>query len=206
MAMTLQGNTNGGTMKKGVLGLVVLAVLLIGAIGIGGSFISARNSMALKSNQVDAAFSAIDVDLQRRADLIPNLVASVKGYAKVETDVLTKISEARSGLLQARTPDEKLAANDRLNAALLPLMRMQEAYPDLKSNQQFMRLEDELAGTENRIAVTRKRYNDAILDYNNTIAVFPNSVWASISGFKPKTTYYKADPGATTVPKVDFGN
>lgn len=193
-------------MKKGVLGLVVLAVLLIGAIGIGGSFISARNSMALKSNQVDAAFSAIDVDLQRRADLIPNLVASVKGYAKVETDVLTKISEARSGLLQARTPDEKLAANDRLNAALLPLMRMQEAYPDLKSNQQFMRLEDELAGTENRIAVTRKRYNDAILDYNNTIAVFPNSVWASISGFKPKTTYYKADPGATTVPKVDFGN
>ncbi|WP_047487660.1 LemA family protein [Terriglobus sp. TAA 43] len=190
-------------MKKGLIGIIVL-VVLVGLVGM--SYISARNSMAVKSNQVDAAFSAIDVDLQRRADLIPNLVASVKGYAKVETDVLTKIAEARSGLLQARTPDEKLAANDRLSTAILPLTRMQEAYPDLKSNQQFMRLEDELSGTENRIAVTRKRYNDAILDYNNTIAVFPNSLWASIGGFKPKTTYYQADPGSKSAPKVDFGS
>lgn len=190
-------------MKKGLIGIIVLVVLV--AL-VGMSYISARNSMAVKSNQVDAAFSAIDVDLQRRADLIPNLVASVKGYAKVETDILTKIAEARSGLLQAHTPDEKLAANDRLSVSLLPLMRMQEAYPDLKSNQQFMRLEDELSGTENRIAVTRKRYNDAILDYNNTIAVFPNSLWASIAGFKPKTTYYQADPGSKSAPKVDFGS
>ncbi len=188
-------------MKKGLIGLVI-AVVLVGLVAM--SYISARNSMAVKNNQVDAAFSEIDVNLQRRADLIPNLVASVKGYAKVETDVLTKIAEARSGLLQARTPDEKLAANDRLNTAILPLMRLQESYPDLKSNQQFTRLEDELSGTENRIAVARKRYNDAILDYNNTIAVFPNSVWASMAGFKPKSTYYRADPGATTVPKVDF--
>jgi LemA protein len=207
MAKTLEGSTtagtNGGTMKKGLIGIIVLVVLV--AL-VGMSYISARNSIAVKSNQVDAAFSAIDVDLQRRADLIPNLVASVKGYAKVETDILTKIAEARSGLLQARTPDEKLAANDRLSVALLPLTRMQEAYPDLKSNQQFMRLEDELSGTENRIAVTRKRYNDAILDYNNTIAVFPNSLWASIAGFKPKTTYYQADPGSKNAPKVDFGS
>ena len=188
-------------MKKGLIGLIV-AVVLIGLLGM--SYVSARNSMALKNNATDAAFSEIDVNLQRRADLIPNLVASVKGYAKVETDILTKIAEARSGLLQARTPDEKLAANDRLSLALLPLTRMQETYPDLKSNQQFMRLEDELAGTENRIAVARRRYNEAILDYNNTIAVFPNNVWASISGFKPKNTYYKADPGAATAPKVDF--
>ncbi len=190
-------------MKKGLIGLIVVIVL---ALLVGGSFISARNSMAVKSNQVDAAFSEIDVNLQRRADLIPNLVNSVKGYAKVETNILTAIADARSGLLQARTPDEKLAANDRLSATLLPLMRMQEAYPDLKSNQQFMRLEDELSGTENRIAVARKRYNDTILDYNNTIAVFPNSLYAGISGFKPKTTYYRADPGATSAPKVDFNN
>lgn len=188
-------------MKKGLIGLII-AVVLIGLIGM--SFVSAKNSMAVKSNGVDAAFSEIDVNLQRRADLIPNLVASVKGYAKVETDILTKIAEARSGLLQARTPDEKLAANDRLSATLLPLTRLQETYPDLKSNGQFMRLEDELAGTENRIAVARKRYNETILDYNNTIAVFPNSLWASIAGYKPKNTYYKADPGAATVPKVDF--
>jgi len=188
-------------MKKGLIGIIVLVVIL----GFGAmSFISARNSMAVKSNQVDAAFSAIDVDLQRRADLIPNLVAAVKKYAQVETSIITAIAEARSGLLQAKTPDEKLAANDRLSATLLPLTRMQENYPDLKSNDQFMRLEDELSGTENRIAVTRKRYNDAVLDYNNTISVFPASMWASVAGFKPKTGYYKADAGSTSVPKVDF--
>jgi LemA protein len=188
-------------MKKGLIGLIVVMVLL-GFVGM--SYISAHNTIAVKSNATDAAFHDIDINLQRRADLIPNLVASVKGYAKVETDILTKIAEARSGLLQAQTPGEKLAANDRLSTAILPLMRLQEAYPDLKSNQQFMRLEDELSGTENRIAVTRKRYNDSILDYNNTIAVFPNSLWAGISGYKPKTTYYTADPASQAAPKVSF--
>ena len=135
----------------------------------------------------------IDVDLQRRADLIPNLVATVKGYANVEETVLTNIANARAGLMTAQTPNEKLAANDRLNVALLPLMRMQENYPDLKSNDQFMRLEDELAGTENRIAVSRLRYNAAIKDYNVFIQQFPNSIWAGMAGFKPKTEYYTAD-------------
>ena len=130
--------------------------------------------MVAKDQNVQAAFSEIDVNLQRRADLIPNLVATVKGYAKVEETVLNNIAQARSGLLQARTPDEKLAANDRLNVALLPLMRLQEAYPQLKSNDQFMRLQDELAGTENRIAVARRRYNEAI-----TILSFSSSRTAS---------------------------
>src|ERR1700712_2551625 len=201
MAQMLEGNTSGGTMKKGLIGLIV-AGLPIGLVAM--SFISAKNSIAVKSNGIDAAFSEIDVNLQRRADLIPNLVASVKGYAKVETTVLTNIAEARSGLLQAKTQDEKLAANDRLSLALLPLTRMQEGYPDLKSNGQFMRLEDELSGTENRIAVARKRYNDAILDYNNTIVVFPNSVWAGIAGYKARNTYYTADPASKAAPKVDF--
>jgi LemA protein len=144
------------------------------------------------------------VDLQRRADLIPNLVASVKGYANVEETILTSIANARAGLMTARTPDEKLAANDRLNVALLPLMRMQENYPQLKSNDQFMRLEDELAGTENRIAVSRLRYNAAIKDYNVFIQQFPNSIWANFAGFHPKTEYYRADDASKTAPKVDF--
>lgn len=191
-------------MRKSFVGIGVIVVLLLGALLIGGSYVSARNNMALKSNQVDEAFSEIDVNLQRRADLIPNLVNSVKGYAKVETTILTNIAEARSGLLQAKTPDEKLAANDRLSVSLLPLTRMQEAYPDLKSNSQFQRLEDELAGTENRIAVARRRYNASILDYNNTISVFPNSLYAGAK-YQKKNGYFAADPGSKSAPKVDFG-
>jgi LemA protein len=183
----------------GVLGLIVLV-----AVFAGGSYVSAKNQMVQKSADVDAAFSNIDVDLQRRSDLIPNLVATVKGYAKVEESILTAIANARAGLMTARTPDEKLAANDRLNVALLPLMRMQENYPQLKSNDQFMRLEDELAGTENRIAVARLRYNAAIKDYNVFIQQFPNSIWANMAGFHPKTEYYTADQGSKTAPKVDF--
>jgi len=185
-----------------VLGLVGLILLV--AIFAGGSYVSAKNQMVQKSADVDAAGSNIDVDLQRRADLIPNLVATVKGYANVEETVLANIANARAGLMTAQTPNEKLAANDRLNVALLPLMRMQENYPQLKSNDQFMRLQDELAGTENRIAVTRLRYNAAIKDYNVFIQQFPNSIWANMAGFHPKTGYYAADEGSRTAPKVDF--
>jgi LemA protein len=185
----------------GVVGLIVVVVLLT-----FGSYVTARNTMVQKSADVDAAFSNIDVDLQRRADLIPNLVASVKGYANVEETILTAIANARAGLMTARTPDEKLAANDRLNVALLPLMRLQENYPQLKSNDQFMRLEDELAGTENRIAVSRLRYNAAIKDYNVYIQQFPNNIWAGIAGFHPKTEYYSADQSSKTAPKVDFSH
>jgi LemA protein len=183
----------------GVLAVFVLVVLLV-----FGGYVSAKNQMVQKSADVDAAFSNIDVDLQRRLDLIPNLVASVKGYANVEETVLAGIANARAGLMTAQTPNEKLAANDRLNVALLPLMRMQENYPQLKSNDQFMRLEDELAGTENRIAVSRLRYNAAIKDYNVFIQQFPNSIWANFAGFHPKTEYYKADDASRTAPKVDF--
>jgi LemA protein len=183
----------------GVLGLIVVLALFA-----GGSYVSAKNQMVQKSADVDAAFSNVDVDLQRRADLIPNLVATVKGYANVEETVLTNIANARAGLMTAQTPNEKLAANDRLNVALLPLMRMQENYPNLKSNDQFMRLEDELSGTENRIAVSRLRYNAAIKDYNVFIQQFPNSIWAGMAGFKPKTEYYTADASSKEAPKVDF--
>ena len=179
-------------------------MIVVMLLFVAGSYVGAKNTMVQKSADVDASFSNIDVDLQRRSDLIPNLVASVKGYANVEETILTAIANARAGLMTARTPDEKLAANDRLNVALLPLMRMQENYPQLKGNDQFMRLEDELSGTENRIAVSRLRYNAAIKDYNVFIQQFPNSIWAGIAGFHAKTEYYSADAGAKTAPKVDF--
>ena len=192
----------------GIVGLIVVITVMrqLGVLALltGGGYFSAKNEMVQKSADVDAAFSNIDVDMQRRADLIPNLVATVKGYANVEETILTNIANARAGLMTAQTPNEKLAANDRLSVALLPLMRMQENYPDLKSNDQFMRLEDELAGTENRIAVSRLRYNAAIKDYNVFIEQFPNSIWANFAGFKPKTEYYTADQGSKAAPKVDF--
>jgi LemA protein len=186
-----------------VLGVVALIIVLL--LFVGGSYVSSKNQMVAKDQAVQAAFSEIDVNLQRRSDLIPNLVATVKGYANVEEGILTAIANARAGLMTAKTPDEKLAANDRLNVALLPLMRMQENYPQLKSNDQFMRLQDELSGTENRIAVARRRYNESIRDYNTFIQQFPNSIWANFAGFHPKNEYYTADPGAKTAPKVDFG-
>ena len=191
-------------MKGSYVGIGVVVVLILALLFVGGSYVSSKNQMVAKDQDVKASFSAIDVDLQRRADLIPNLVATVKGYAKVEESILTAIANARAGLMTANTPNEKLAANDRLNVALLPLMRMQENYPDLKSNGQFMRLEDELAGTENRIAVARRRYNETIRDYNVYIQQFPNSIWANMAGFHPKNEYYAADAASKTAPKVDF--
>src|ERR1700712_5800877 len=164
-------------MKPSWIVLGVVALLIVVLLFIGGSYIGSKNQMVAKDQNVKAAFSEIDVNLQRRADLIPNLVATVKGYAHVEENILTAIANARAGLMTAKTPDEKLAANDRLNVALLPLMRMQENYPQLKSNDQFMRLQDELAGTENRIAVARRRYNEAIREYNTFIQQVPNSLW-----------------------------
>src|SRR3984885_2316095 len=191
-------------MKPTWIALGVVGLLIVVLLFIGGSYIGAKNQMVAKDQNVQAAFSEIDVNLQRRADLIPNLVATVKGYANVEESILTAIANARAVLMTAKTPDEKLAANDRLNVALLPLMRMQESYPQLKSNDQFMRLQDELAGTENRIAVSRRRYNAAIEDYNVFIQQFPNSIWAGMAGFHPKQGYYAADATSKEAPKGDF--
>ena len=191
-------------MKGLWVGLGVVGVFVVVLMFLGGSYVSSKNQMVAKDQDVKAAFSEIDVNLQRRADLIPNLVATVKGYAKVEESILTAIANARAGLMTAKTPDEKLAANDRLNVAILPLLRMQEAYPDLKSNQQFMRLEDELSGTENRIAVARRRYNETIRDYNTFIGQFPNSLFANFAGFHAKNEYYTADPASQKAPTVDF--
>jgi LemA protein len=165
------------------IALIVLAVLLIIALMLGSSFISRRNQMVVKREGVNAAWAQVDVVLQRRADLIPNLVETVKGFAAQEQTVFGDIAKARSALLGAHSPAEKIAANGQLDSALGRLLVVVENYPQLKSNENFLRLQDELAGTENRIAVERRRYNEIVQDYNTFIALFPNSLVASMSGF-----------------------
>ena len=192
-------------MKKG---LVVLIVLVVIALILGSSFISRRNQMAIKREAVNAAWAQVDVVLQRRADLIPNLVETVKGIAVQEQIVFGDIAKARSALLGARSPAEKIAANGQLDSALGRLLVIVENYPQLKSNENFLRLQDELAGTENRIAVERRRYNETVQDYNTFIAVFPNSLVAGLSGFARNDAYFKTDEGARQAPSVkfDYGN
>ena len=184
--------------------LVVLAILLVIGLLVGSAFVSRRNQMAVKREAVNAAWSQVDVVLQRRADLIPNLVETVKGYAAQEQAVFGEIARARSALLNAKTPADKIAANQQLDSALGRLLVVVENYPQLKSNENFLRLQDELAGTENRIAVERRRYNETLQDYNTYISLFPNNLIASISGFARNDAYFKADEGSRQAPKVNF--
>src|SRR4029077_12834367 len=168
-------------MKTGVIVLVVLVVI---GVLVGGMFVGSRNQMVTKNEAVKSAWAQVDVVLQRRADLIPNLVETVKGFAAQEQTVFHDIAAARSALLGAQTPADKIAANGQLDGALGRLLAIVENYPQLKSSENFLRLQDELAGTENRIAVERKRYNDAIQDYNTYIGLFPNNMFAGFAGFK----------------------
>ena len=188
-------------MKAGILLLVVILVL---ALIFGGMYVGRRNQMAVKREAVNAAWSQVDVVLQRRADLIPNLVETVKGYAQQEQKVFGDIAAARAALVGARTPADKIAANSQLDSALSRLLVVVENYPQLKSNENFMRLQDELAGTENRIAVERRRYNDTVQDYNTYISLFPNSLVAGFAGFQRNDAYFKTDEGARNAPKVNF--
>jgi LemA protein len=190
-------------MKKA---LIVLIVLVVVALMLGSSFISRRNQMVVKREAVNATWAQVDVVLQRRADLIPNLVETVKGFAAQEQTVFGDIAKARSALLGAHSPAEKIAANGQLDSALGRLLVVVENYPQLKSNENFLRLQDELAGTENRIAVERRRYNEAVQDYNTFIALFPNNLVASLSGFTRNDAYFKTEEGARQAPKVNFGN
>lgn len=184
--------------------IAILVVLLILALVVGGAYVGRRNQMAIKRETVNAAWAQVDVVLQRRADLIPNLVETVKGYAVQEQKVFGDIAAARAALIGAKTPSDKIAANGQLDSALSRLLVIVENYPQLKSNENFMRLQDELAGTENRIAVERRRYNDTIQDYNTYIALFPNSLVASFAGFARNDAYFKTEEGARQAPKVNF--
>lgn len=182
-----------------VLGALALVGLLVGMPAIG-SF----NDLTTKRNAIEGAWADVDVALQRRADLIPNLVETVKGYAAQEQEVFTSIANARAALSGARTPAEKLAANGQLDSALSRLLVVVEAYPQLKSNENFVRLQDELAGTENRIAQERRKYNDTVQNYNTARDLFPANIVAGIFGFARNDAYFKAEPAARTAPKVDF--
>ena len=188
-------------MKKG---LVVLVVIVLVVLAIGGMYVGRRNEMVRKNETVKSAWAQVDVVLQRRADLIPNLVETVKGFAAQEQTVFHDIAAARSALLGAQTPTDKIAANGQLDGAIGRLLLIVENYPQLKSNENFLRLQDELAGTENRIAVERKRYNDSIQDYNTYIGLFPNSIFAGWAGFQRNNAYFAASESSREAPKVQF--
>jgi LemA protein len=183
----------------GVVGVLVLAVLMV-----FGSYVSAKNQMVTNDEIVKAAWADVDVQLERRADLIPNLVETVKGFTKEESTVFGDIANARAGMLNAQGPQAKIAANGKLDSALGRLLLLTENYPQLRSSNQFMRLQDELSGTENRISVARKRYNDSLRDYNTFVRQFPNNIWAGMSGFQQNNAFFEASAAARTAPAVKF--
>ena len=192
-------------MRRGVVVLlVVVAVLVFAGLFVYGSFVSAQHQLVSKEENVKSAWSQVDIQLQRRADLIPNLVETVKGFTKEESTVFGDIANARAGLLNAQGPRQKIAANGQLDAAFGRLLALVENYPQLRSSDQFMRLQDELAGTENRVAVERRRYNDAVREFNTSVKRFPNNLLAGLLGFGERE-YFEAAEGAKEVPKVDFG-
>ena len=185
-------------MKKGlwvVLGLVVLAAF---------SLVSARNGLVAADENVKTAWSQVENVMQRRSDLIPNLVETVKGYAKHENEVFTHVADARAKLAGASTIPQKIDANRQLDGALARLLVVVERYPELKANQNFQSLQDELAGTENRISVERMRFNEAVKDYNLRVRSFPSNIAASLFGFEKKDIYFEASEEAKTAPKVQF--
>lgn len=194
-------------MSKGLIAVIVVAVVVaLIVLIVFGQYVSVRNTLVSKNEAVKSSWSQVDIVLQRRADLIPNLVETVKGYAQQEQTVFGEIAKARSALLSAGTPQEKITANNQLDGALGRLLLVVENYPNLKSNENFLRLQDELAGTENRIAVERKRYNDTLQDYNTYVQQFPANVFAKWAGFKPNNAYFTASEGSREAPKVNFSS
>ena len=188
-------------MKKGLIIIIaIIAVVAIVAIALGGSY----NGFVDKEEAVKTAQSTISVQLQRRADLIPNFVETVKGYSDYEQETLTAVIEARTAVKSASGAEEQAAASAKLDSAIdVWVNAVTEAYPELKADQQYVALQDELAGTENRIAVARKDYNDAASTYNKAVRKFPGSIFAGIFGFQ-QVEYFEADASANNVPQVDF--
>ena len=184
-------------MEIAIIVVVVLVVLLV----LWG--ISVYNKIIRANNKVDNAWQTIDTQLQRRNDLIPNLVETVKGYAKHESGTLEAVIAARGAVASARTPQEKMEASGTLSNALTSLFAVAESYPDLKANENFQQLQSELTDTENRISYARMSYNDVVMDYNNVIAVFPNSLIVG-SRFKPRQGFTVENDAVRQAPKVQF--
>lgn len=189
-------------MRK-ILGPVITIVIILVVLGL--MFIPSYNKFVTLEENVNVSYAQIENQLQRRMDLIPNLVNTVKGFASHEEKVLSDISEARARLGSASGPEEQAEANAALDGALGRLLVVVENYPDLKANQNFIQLQDELAGTENRIGVARMDYNEEVSNFNRQVKRFPGKIVASVFGFDEKE-YFKADEGAKEVPQVDFGN
>jgi LemA protein len=183
---------------------IVIGVLLLLGLFFGGKLISVRNELVAQQEAIKAAWAQVDVVLQRRADLIPNLVETVKGFAAQERAVVDSVTEARAALLGARTPRERIQANALLDGALGRLLVVVENYPNIKSGENFLRLQDELAGTENRISVERRKYNETVRSYNTNIALFPNNIAAALFGFSRDDAYFETAPAAREVPQVTF--
>lgn len=190
-------------MKKGLL--ITLVVLVIAVVIIVSSFAGTYNSLVGSDAKVKNSFSNIEVQLQRRNDLIPNLVSTVKGYAAQEEKIFTEIANARAKLAGASTINDTIEANNELSSSLSRLLVIVENYPDLKSSQSFLALSDELAGTENRITVARKDYNDDVTSFNTTIRSFPTNLLAGMFGFK-EYVLFKAADGANVPPVVSFSS
>jgi LemA protein len=185
--------------------LAVLLAIVVAIVAVCGlSYVGSRNQMVALNEQVKSNWSEVDVNLQRRSDLIPNLVETVKGYAAHEQTVFDDVAKARAALAGAQTPQGKIAANGQLDGALSRLLAIVENYPQLKANEGFLRLQDELAGTENRIAVARKRYNDSLQAYNTYIGQFPHNIYAGWAGFQRNDAYFQASEASRAVPKVSF--
>jgi len=184
--------------------IVVLAVVLLCGLVIGGGLIGSRNDLVSERESIKGAWSQVDVVLQRRNDMIPNLVETVKGFAKQEQSVIDSVTKARAAMMGAQSPAEKIEADSQVRSALGRLFVIVENYPNLKSDENFLRLQDELAGTENRIAVERRKYNETVQKYNTDIELFPKNVAASLFGFRREDAYFTADEGAKAAPKVKF--
>lgn len=185
--------------KSSIILIVIIAIIVL----LGIMLVNGYNGMVSKRETVDTALANLDVMLQRRADLIPNLVNTVKGYTSHESEIIKSITDARTKLVNANTIDEKSKANNELSSSLNALMLVVENYPDLKSSQNFIQLSDELAGTENRIAVARRDYNNAVKTYNLSVKRFPNNLLAGMFGFEQES-YFEAEESGKEVPTVDF--
>ncbi len=189
-------------MNKIALFIIGGTIAVLALLGIAG--VSISNSIVTLEEKVDSSFSDIDVQLQRRADLVPNLVSAVKGYMSHEEKIIKDITDARERMVNASSVAEKDAANNQLSSALQSLNVVVENYPDLKSSQNFINLQDELAGTENRISVARKDYNDAVKAYNTKIKTFPASIIAGMQNKEKKEYFGLSDESKKDVPTVDF--
>ena len=185
-------------------GVIILVIVVLAVLIFGGQLMGSRNALVTEKNDIDGKWAQVDNDMKRRADLIPNLVETVKGFAKQEQTVIGEVTNARAALLGANDRQGKIAANDQLSGAIGRLLVLQENYPQLKSNENFLRLQDELSGTENRIAVDRRDYNESIRRYNTNVDLFPRNIAASLFGFHHNDAYFKTTEEEKKVPQVKF--